>query len=129
MAKPTPLEGKLIVTIDDDAMIRESMGMLMKKWGCEVLSCWDLASANDALQQANRLPDAIISDFSLQGERNGIEVLDMLMKQAGKKIPALLLTGDSSLEMMERSATSGYPIVHKPISPEKLHRFLSQSIR
>jgi|GEM_PF-4747208 len=129
LAKPTPLEGKLIVTIDDDAMIRESMGMLMKKWGCEVLSCWDLASANDALQQANRLPDAIISDFSLQGERNGIEVLDMLMKQAGKKIPALLLTGDSSLEMMERSATSGYPIVHKPISPEKLHRFLSQSIR
>lgn len=129
LAKPIPLEGKLIMTIDDDAMIRESMGMLMKKWGCEVLSCWDLPSANDALQQASRLPDAIVSDFSLQGERNGIEVLDMLMKQAGEKIPALLLTGDSSLEMMERSATSGYPIVHKPISPEKLHRFLSQSIR
>jgi len=33
-----PARGKLVVVIDDDALVRDAMGGLLRRWGCLVVT-------------------------------------------------------------------------------------------
>jgi Response regulator containing CheY-like receiver domain and AraC-type DNA-binding domain len=45
-ATADPLRGKLIVVVDDDALVLEGTGGLLKNWGCRVVTA---ASDREAL--------------------------------------------------------------------------------
>ncbi len=125
---PRSFDDKLILIIDNEPMLRDSVSMVLRQWECEVISCNDRDSALAMMQRSRRLPDAIISDCRLQGDYDGIDAVNALRVQAGKKIPALLLSGDSSHALMEKSVSAGYPLMHKPVSMEKLRKFLTRVI-
>jgi len=51
-------------------------------------------------------------------------VISQLNALASKNIPALLLSGDSDPELMQEAISAGLPLLIKPVSPERLQRFL-----
>jgi len=114
--------GMRVFVIDDDARMRDSLRMILEQWQCEVCCCADKQQAIAALDQ--EMPDVIISDYRLANGITGFEVISQLNALASKNIPALLLSGDSDPELMQEAISAGLPLLIKPVSPERLQRFL-----
>lgn len=59
-------KGKLVVVIDDDPMVLEGMGGLLRTWGCRVVTGSSDRAALAALAAYDERPDVIISDYQLR---------------------------------------------------------------
>ena len=82
-----PLRDKLIVVIDDDALVLEGTGGLLKSWGCRVVTA---ESDREALASLDRnKPDLIISDFHLKDGRTGIDAIAQLRECLPRADPGI----------------------------------------
>jgi two-component system, sensor histidine kinase len=113
-----------VLVIDDDAIVRASMQQLLAGWGCDCRLADSIEPAL-ALTQTWQ-PDLIISDYRLREQRTGAEAIAMLRAQAGRAVPALLITGDTAPARLREARASGVPLLHKPASPEQLYRSMEQ---
>lgn len=118
-----PLFQHHVLVVDDEMAVRQAAQFLLQEFGCSVEVCEDLPGARQLCQQ--RLPDLILVDLRLRGERNGVEVLQALRKEFGA-IPALLVTGDTSPDRLRLAKEAGIPLCHKPLSAEKLTQELTR---
>jgi signal transduction histidine kinase len=121
---------KLVVIIDDDPLVLEGMGGLVRSWGYQLLA---VAGTDDEtlarVTDRNSPPDLIISDYHLGGEKTGIEVIESLRRALSAKIPALLVSGDTSPELLRQARASGYHLLHKPVDPMTLRATVSYVLR
>jgi signal transduction histidine kinase len=122
-----PLRDKLVVVIDDDALVLEGTGGLLKSWGCRVVTA---GSDQDALTSLNSSkPDLIISDFRLKDGRTGIEAIAHLRNSFQTNIPAFLISGDILPERLFEAKASGHQLLHKPVSPMTLRTVMSRLLK
>ena len=115
---------KCVVIVDDELTVREGMKALLGGWGCDVIAADSLPDALERIGEHARLPDAIIADYRLREGATGIEVIRTLHAEFGRNIPALLITGDIAADHLRDVRESGYPQLHKPVSPAKLKKAL-----
>ena len=78
-----------------------------------------------ALAGEGRTPDAIICDYRLRGEENGIAVIQRLQAACATDVPAVLISGDTAPERLREAKASGYRLLHKPVQPARLRAVLS----
>jgi CheY-like chemotaxis protein len=121
-----PCRGKLVIVIDDDAMVLEGMQGLLSSWGCNVVVAGDDHAALAALGNLDKLPDLIISDYRLVAGRTGFEAIARLRDAFGAAIPAFLISGDTAPERLREAAASGFHLLHKPVQPNALRAMVSQ---
>jgi len=121
------LAGMLVFVLDDEAQIRDSLGMMLKQWQCKVMSFSDQQQALAAMQRMEGAPDAIIADYRLANEKTGIDAIRQLQQQAGKNIPALLLSGDTDPALMKEAVAAGFPLLNKPVEAFRLRLFLESN--
>ena len=128
---PTPdsIGGKLVVVIDDDPLVLDSTGGLLRSWGCQVLTAGSARVALAGLADCNQSPDLIISDYQLSDGQTGIEAIEELRKSLNLPIPAFLISGDTAPERMREARTSGYHLLHKPVRPRALRAMLSKFLK
>jgi two-component system, sensor histidine kinase len=119
--------GKLILVIDDDALVREGMHGLLRGWGCNVVT----AAAEDAVMAAlaKDRPDLIISDYALGNGITGIDVIERLRDRFGAAIPAFLISGDTSPDRLVEVRARGYQLLHKPVPPLALRAMLRRLLK
>jgi len=120
----TTLQGLFVVVVDDESMVRAGMEGVLLSWGCHVVSA---SSGDEALQRLvehERTPDVIISDYRLREHETGIAVIDRLRMHYDAAIPAALISGDTAPERLREAKESGYPLLHKPVSPAKLRAMM-----
>src|SRR5262252_9188263 len=91
---------KLIVVIDDDALVLDGMGGLLRSWGCRVLAAASVEAMLEKLAVEDVPPDLIVSDYHLDGTHNGIEAIRRLRAAFEADIPAFLITGDIAPERL-----------------------------
>ncbi len=114
----TPLSGKHVVLVEDDALVADAMIGVLEGMGSEV-SCYH--SAEDALRQADiEHADCYIVDYMLGGTYNGIQCLNLLRQKRGGPINAVLMTGDTSSDFIRTAATLDWPVLHKPVNVSML---------
>jgi len=120
-----PLAGKRIVVIDDDALVLQGMGGLLRSWGCVVAAA---ASSDTALGAVDRdcRPDLIISDYHLGQGETGIAVIEQLRHRFRAPIPAFLVSGDVSPERRDEATARGYHLLQKPVPAMTLRALLRQ---
>ena len=128
---PTPdsIGGKLVVVIDDDPLVLDSTGGLLRSWGCQVLTAGSARVALAGLADCNQSPDLIISDYQLSDGQTGIVAIEELRKSLNLPIPAFLISGDTAPERMREARTSGYHLLHKPVRPRALRAMLSKFLK
>ena len=128
---PTPISigGKLVVVIDDDPLVLDSTGGLLRSWGCQVLTAGSARVALAGLAECNQSPDLVISDYQLSDGQTGIEAIEELRKSLNLPIPAFLISGDMAPERMREARMSGYHLLHKPVRPRALRAMLSQFLK
>jgi signal transduction histidine kinase len=118
---PMPvLQPRTVLIIDDEESIREGLGLLLEEWGYQALAA---GSIDRALELAHTLefpPDLILSDLHLGGGPDGLDAIEVVRRDCGNKVPAIVITGDTSHEEMRRLTDSGHPVLFKPVQPRKL---------
>ena len=115
----------LILLVDDEPDVRESMTALLGRWRCEVIAA---ESCDDMLQKlisVQRMPDLIVSDYRLKEGENGIDVVARLREEFNAQVPALLITGDTGIEQLREAEESGLHILHKPLNPSRLRALIA----
>jgi two-component system, sensor histidine kinase len=115
----------LILIIDDEPDVRNSMQALLGKWRCEVIAAESCTAMLEKLVSVQRLPDLIVSDYRLQGKENGIDVVARLREEFNAQVPALLITGDTGPEQLREAEESGLHILHKPLNPSRLRALIA----
>lgn len=124
-----PARGKLIVVIDDDALVLDGMRGLLQSWGCRVVTGASDTAALAQLAQEGGRPDLIISDFRLANGRTGVEAIERLRAALDSAIPAFLISGDTGPERLRDASASGHQLVHKPVPPMTLRTTLNRFLR
>jgi signal transduction histidine kinase len=115
----------LILVVDDEPDVRDSMLALLGKWRCEVIAAKSCAEMLEKLVSVQRMPDLIVADFRLQGEESGIEVVARLREEFNAQVPALLITGDTGIEQLREAEESGLHVLHKPLNPSRLRALIA----
>jgi signal transduction histidine kinase len=132
IAPPThadALRGKLVVVIDDDALVLESMSGLLKGWDCRVVAAPCFSDALAGVEACDRLPDLIISDYHLSDGMSGIDAIERLRRGLRTTTPAFLISGDINAERVRETRERGYYLLHKPVSPIALRAILNKLLK
>ena len=115
-----------VLIIDDDANTLASLARAFRLAGYEATVCDNAARALE-IAKAERI-DVILSDVVMPG-KDGIAFLED-MKAAGISIPAIMMSGQATIEMAVRATRLGAAdFLEKPISTEKLLLTVENGLR
>lgn len=116
----------LIHLIDDDAAVRDALGLLISTVGLRVMP-W--ADPQSFLQQFDRDSiGAIVLDVRMPG-LSGLAVLDRLVAE-GVDQPVIMLTGHGTVELCRRAFKSGAAeFLEKPVDEDLLLDALQAAVR
>lgn len=114
------LGGALIAVIDDEPLILDATALVLRQWGCTVVSATSGAEAIERLSQCERAPDAIVCDHRLRGTETGIDVIAAIRIEFNSDIPAVLVTGDTSPQRIQSILITGIPVLNKPLQDHVL---------
>ncbi len=117
--------GHHILVIDDDRNVLNAMETLLKRWNFRVTAA---ASLPEALRQSPERPDLVLSDFSLEGSKNGVDVIGILRKRYGAELPGIIITGTTSSRQLREVEKSGLKMIHKPVSPARLRSLIQRQL-
>lgn len=116
------LAGRVLL-LEDDAAGREALCGLLQRWGCEVWSCADAGEALRCMPQVQ--PHMLISDYRLAATEDGLRAIERLREEAGRMLPALLITADVSSDLQERCTRAHVTLLGKPLLPARLRQALA----
>lgn len=125
--RPAPLEGAVVLCVDNEPEILEGMSALLERWGVVARTA---VGVDSALVEARKAPpDIVLMDFHLDGTLSGLAVLDRLRDELGLVAPAVIITADRSPELEEQVRERGLSILRKPLRPASLRALLSNLLR
>lgn len=108
---------RIVLVIDDELSVRQSMRVLLEELGCTVL---DAPSTLVAQQIATEHPiDLVLSDMRLADGDSGLEATRQV-RLLRPDARAVLITGDTAPERLREAQASGLPLLHKPVNLESL---------
>jgi len=138
LLKPHPSEpaaidvarAKLVVVIDNDARVLESMGGLLRNWGFRVVTA---ATPKSVFTDVSHIghearPDLVISDYHLANGQTGITAVAKLREAYGA-IPAFMMSGDTAPERLREAHESGHYLLHKPVQPITLRTMVNRLLK
>lgn len=109
----SPLRGRLVAVLDDDAAALDHLRLYYKFLGHDVLAAASGPSAILQLRRQRRIPDAIVASGRLNGAgEGGEEAIRQIRRAFDRTIPGILLTEeaapsgepDGAIRVMQRTA-------------------------
>ncbi|ATQ67487.1 MULTISPECIES: hybrid sensor histidine kinase/response regulator [Methylosinus] len=123
-AGPSPITEtrRVILLIDDDVGVRESLELALMLEGFTVVAAADGDGAAARIVDERVAPDLIVSDFFLRKSATGSQVVMRLRELLNRDAPAIILTGGGSLVPAHRTALANSVRLGKPVEIEQLTR-------
>ena len=120
------LNGLTVLCIDNEPNILDGMRALLGGWGCDVLTASDLATAIATARDAKAAPTGLLVDYHLD-HGNGIDAIVALRNHfASADLPAILITADRSMAVLDAARDHEIQVLHKPVKPAALRALLAQ---
>ena len=120
------LERLNIFYVDDDENNIHALGTLMENWGCRYASAISFQSAID-YAQSHPAPDAILMDFQLDHDTNGIQLAKALHEQ-WPGIPVCIVSAAPDEDLSSLIKMHKYDFLRKPVKPGKLRALLERYV-
>jgi signal transduction histidine kinase/CheY-like chemotaxis protein len=114
------LSGATVAVVDDDASSVEAMRTLFAAWGATVAGGRDADDALAELAHLERCPDLIVADLRLERDASGLDAVATLRHEMGTRVPALVVSGDTSLSAVQAVRNAGLALLPKPVVPDAL---------
>jgi two-component system, sensor histidine kinase len=121
---PRKLGRITVLLIDDELAIREATRELLRPLLVDVVVAATIAEAVELAQRSSATIDMILSDWRLRGQENGVEAVRAVRAVAGEATPAVLITGDTSADLLKTAHENGLVVLHKPLQPRHLVRLI-----
>jgi two-component system nitrogen regulation response regulator NtrX len=125
----------VVIVVDDEAGIRESLSGILTDEGYQVLTAETGEQALEAMEE--HAPDLVLLDVWLPG-MDGLSVLEK-MKQGPGDLPVIMISGHGNIDTAVKATKSGaYDFLEKPLSLDRVvlavgraleHRSLEQKNR
>jgi CheY-like chemotaxis protein/anti-sigma regulatory factor (Ser/Thr protein kinase) len=108
-----------VLLLEDDPGLRQASRRWLAARGLDVAAA---ATGAEALRLAadGFAPDLVVCDLHLADGENGVDALQRLRAAAGRDLPALLLSGDSSEAARALARVEGVRMLLKPVDPDEL---------
>lgn len=117
------------LVVDNEQEIIDGTRMMLENWGCRVHTA---ANMNEAIEQVKALDcriDFIITDYQLEEKGNGLDLIYAVERHCKSKITSLIISGDTTPELLQDIKNAGYSLLHKPIAPAKLRSIIQYKLR
>lgn len=115
------LADKTVLVVDDDAIGLNALSSVLTHHGMRVIESLGQERAEELVFDVGLRPDIIISDYRLARHSNGIELIHNLRQHpALSDTPAILVTGDTAVDVLRQLRDSGIPVINKPVSANLL---------
>jgi len=121
--------GAAVLVIDDDSLVLNGLTSFLTGAGHRVLGESSVTVALRKVEDGAFRPDIVVADYHLSATENGIDVIGQVWTLLGARIPAVLISGRLTGEVMRRAADSGITVVAKPILPDQLSTLIEQMSR
>lgn len=109
-----------ILLIDDNRDVREGLQMYLQAEGLNTMATANADDALAAVEADGLRPSLIVADYNLGGRMNGVESVAALRAALGWRVPAILLTGDSTSLDLQTIARRQINSLTKPWKGEEL---------
>ena len=115
----------VIAVVEDETDIREGLVMVLTYWGYRVFSGSTGDEILSALGGDEEIPELVIADYRLSDE-TGVDVIRKIRARLRRKLPGILLTGDTDPERLSEANLWGLTLLNKPLQPEQLRNHVAQ---
>lgn len=119
------LEGARILLIENDPSSAEAMGVLLEKWGCQVIPATSATEALERLAMLGEVPDTIVADLHLEHHESGLAAVQEIRRHTKIDIPAVIVTADYSEKAAKEASRQGLEVLKKPVKPAEMRALLS----
>jgi two-component system CheB/CheR fusion protein len=123
----TDLHGLAVFLVEDNPDARDAMKLFLESLGARVIVATNGIEAMTLFDTSDSQIDLLIADYRLPGQ-NGIEVIGNIQNAFGRRIPAILVTGDTSAKAVLELESSGHQVLYKPVDSEELAQAVSEAV-
>ncbi len=112
------MDSKKVLIVEDEALIAMDLEMIVESMGYNIVGSSDNAiAALDLI--ANRDPDIILLDINIKGDKDGIELAEIIRDKVKK--PFIFITSYADKATLDRAKhTLPYGYILKPFSEKEL---------
>ena len=123
-APPSSMVGEHILCVDNEADILDGMHGLLLRWGALPAVARDCEAAVERCRsiraEYGRYPSLLVVDYHLDDGVTGLDVIDQVVGESGRPIPAIVLTADHTDEVAALVRERGHALLNKPVRPAAL---------
>ncbi len=121
----TALLNVKVLCVDNERDILSGMRNLIERWGCDVRTAQDLVESLQLIHD-DWIPDVIFSDYRLDNDRTGLEVLQQCRLRLGDSFEGIIISADRTEDMLSAIKSNGFGFIAKPVKPLKLRAVLNR---
>lgn len=121
--------GATVLVIDDDSLVLNGLTLFLAGAGHRMLGESSVTVALRKIEDGAFRPGIVVADYHLSATENGIDVIGQVWALLGERIPAILISGRLTGEVMRRAADSGITVLAKPVLPDQLSTLIEQMSR
>jgi DNA-binding NtrC family response regulator len=115
-----------VLVVDDEPSVLLTYRMILEQQGYLVSAS---ISSKEALAAVdNDTMDLLICDLSLEQKHTGFEVIDYARRRDAE-VPAILVTGYASKEVMDKAEQDNIAVLFKPIDINEFLSTISDKVR
>ncbi len=110
-----------VLVIDDNPLVRKSTQGIIESWGCQVSMAASLKEVKEIHARGDF--DLVICDYRLP-DGDGIQIADWVKDDFRHQPLFILISGDTSPEVLQMVNERGIQLLHKPVRPAKLRSLI-----
>ena len=117
---PAGFDGARVLVVDGEADIRAVMDTVLTAWGCKVTTAATAQEAEHKASEWLQAPQLLICNHWLSPELTGLQLIERLRDEFNADVPALVITGDTSADVLRAVQAAGCELLYKPVDPRAL---------
>ena len=123
--QPVEVQDRIVFLVENDEDLRRAMGLLLEKWGVNVLEAASGEEALALIDDLGILPDCFLVDHQLGDGMTGLEFIAEAFRLYGP-VPLRLVTADRSEALRDACAARGLGMLMKPIDAQSLRAVMAE---
>jgi len=115
-----------VLIVEDDRAVREALTLSLELEGFMVLTAASQQSAITVFTEHAHQISAIVSDYHVDVDHTGIDIVKTLRAISTSPLPAVFLTGDTSLALRAQQELPHSRLLNKPVDINKLMQTMAE---